>query len=51
MSTTAGKPKDLIYFLKRSKLDLDLCRSAEIILASSTSVVIDTSMERSSRVL
>ena len=38
-----GNPKNLFYFQKRSKLNydlcIDLCRSAEITLASSISVL------------
>ena len=52
------KTKIKFSFQKRSKLNFDsyfdLCRSTEITLVSSISVptvVIDTSMERSSRVL
>ena len=56
-SKTAWRLKIKFYFQKRSKLNFDsyfdLCRSAEITLVSSISVptvVIDTSIERSSRV-
>ena len=34
-----GNPKNLIFFLKGSKLNLDLCQRAEITLASSISVL------------
>ena len=52
---TAWKPKNLIFYQKRLKLNFDLCWRAEITLASSISVqhyyLVPTSMERSSRVL
>ena len=49
-STTALEP---IFFSKKFEIEFDLCWRAEITLASSISptLVIDTSMERSSRVL